>query len=72
MNVIWWALGGTLAGATVVAFGIFMFWVMTFLGGFGIAIGAGIGLVLGVWKGMVERRKKQSQPPLHSRERPFY
>ena len=72
MNVVWWALGGAVAGATVVVFGIFAFWVMTYLGGFGIAIGAGIGLVLGVWKGMNERRKKRSDPPLTSRERPFY
>ena len=72
MNVVWWALGGALAGATVVAFGIFAFWVMAYLGGFGIAIGAGIGLALGAWKGITERRKKQSQPPLQSWDRPFY
>ncbi|MCY4625128.1 MAG: hypothetical protein OXC99_09055 [Chloroflexi bacterium] len=72
MNVVWWALGGALAGATCVAFGIFMFWVMAYLGGFGIAIGAGIGLALGVWKGINERRKKRPQPPLNNWDRPFY
>ena len=72
MNVVWWALGGALAGATFVAFGIFMFWVMAYLGGFGIAIGAGIGLALGVWKGINERRKKRSQPSLNTWDRPFY
>lgn len=72
MNVVWWALGGALAGATFVAFGIFMFWIMVYLGGVGIAIGAGIGLALGTWKGMIERRKKRGQSPLKSSERPFY
>ncbi|MDE2899827.1 MAG: hypothetical protein OXN15_02235 [Chloroflexota bacterium] len=72
MNVVLWALAGALAGAVFVAFGIFAFWVMAYLGGFGIAIGAGIGLALGAWKGMIERRKKRSDPPLASRERPFY
>ena len=72
MNVVWWALGGALAGATFVAFGIFMFWVMTYLGGFGLLAGALIGLALGAWKGMIERRKKQSQPPINNWERPFY
>jgi predicted exporter len=72
MNVVWWALGGALAGATVVAFGIFAFWVMAYLGGFGIAIGAGLGLALGTWKGMNERRKKRSGQPPQSWDRPFY
>ena len=72
MNVVWWALGGALAGATFVAFGIFMFWVMTYLGGYGLIAGALIGLALGVWKGMIERRKKQSQSPTSNWERPFY
>ena len=72
MNVVWWALGGALAGATFVAFGIFMFWVMAYLGGFGVIAGAVIGLGLGLWKGMIERRKKQAQPPLKSSDRPFY
>ena len=72
MNVVWWALGGALAGAVFVAFGIFMFWVMAYLGGFGILGGALIGLALGAWKGTIERRKKRSQPPLHPWDRPFY
>ena len=72
MNVVWWALGGALAGATFVAFGIFMFWVMTYLGGYGLIAGALIGLALGVWKGMIERRKKQLQSPTNNWERPFY
>ena len=72
MSVVWWALGGTLAGATFVAFGIFMFWVLANLGGFGIIAGALIGLALGVWKGMLERRKKQAKPPLKNWDRPFY
>ena len=72
MNVVWWALGGALAGATVVAFGIFAFWVMAYLGGFAIAIGAGVGLALGAWKGMAERRKNRSEPPRQTWDRPFY
>ncbi len=72
MSVVWWALGGTLAGATFVAFGIFMFWVLANLGGFGIIAGALIGLALGVWKGMLERRKKQAQGTHNTWDRPFY
>ena len=72
MNVVWWGLGGALAGATFVAFGIFMFWAMAYLGAYGIMAGAVIGLALGTWKGMIERRKKRSQPPLQPWDRPFY
>lgn len=72
MHVVSWALGGAVAGASFVAFGIFMFWVMAYLGGFAIAIGAGIGLALGAWKGMVERRKRRPQPPANTWDRPFY
>ena len=49
-----------------------MFWVLANLGGFGIIAGALIGLALGVWKGMLERRKKQAKPPLKNWDRPFY
>ncbi len=72
MNVVWWSLGGALAGAVFVAFGIFAFWVMAYLGGFAIATGAGIGLALGTWKGIIERRKKRVEPPLNTWDRPFY